>query len=132
LPFHVTLLYAGINGLILLVLALNVVRLRRNTKVGLGDGGNEGMLRACRMHANAAEYVPIILILMGLLELQRESIYLLHALGIMLTLGRILHPIGIAGSSGESFGRAAGMLLTWVALLVAAVAAIVAGLAPTT
>ena len=67
MPFHVTVLYAGINGLIILVLALNVVRLRRNTRVGLGDGGNDDMLRACRMHANATEYVPIVLILMGLL-----------------------------------------------------------------
>ncbi len=58
---------------------------------------------------NWAEYVPLVLILMGLLEAQRTSLYLLHALGIALIVGRVLHAWGLSRSSGRSFGRAAGM-----------------------
>jgi uncharacterized protein len=58
----VAALYAGVNILILLVLALLVVAGRQKHKIVLGEGGNEGFNRAVRAHANAAEYIPAALV----------------------------------------------------------------------
>lgn len=128
MPFHVTVLYAGLNGLLVLLMAAGVMRQRMRARVQFGSGGDAALERAQRALANWAEYVPLVLILMGLLELQHTSFYLLHALGIALTVGRVLHAWGLSRHSGRSFGRGAGIMLTWVALLVASVVAVVVGL----
>jgi uncharacterized membrane protein YecN with MAPEG domain len=75
-----------------------------------------------RAHANAVEYVPIVLILLLTLASLKSSIWLIHAIGAMLVFGRILHAIGLHQSAGVSVGRGLGMVLTWAALLVAAIA----------
>ena len=128
MPFKITALYAGLNGLILLVLAMRVARQRRVLKVGLGTGGDSALERASRIHGNAAENIPIVLILLGLAEACGSSPILLHAIGIALTLGRLLHVWGLTQSSGRSFGRFAGIILTWLALGVGAVRALLWGL----
>ena len=107
-------LYCGVNILILLVLAYLVVGLRRKHKIRLGDGGNERMIRAVRAHANAAEYIPAGMagiILLALMEPAAPA-WLLHAAGIALTAGRIVHGVGL--STGElNAGRVVGVALTW-------------------
>ena len=128
MPFKITALYAGLNGLILLVLAIRVARQRGISKVGLGTGGDAMLERASRIHGNAAENIPIVLILLGLGEAGGSSPILLHAIGIGLTLGRLLHVWGLTQSSNLSFGRGAGMMLTWLALGVGAVRALLWGL----
>jgi uncharacterized membrane protein YecN with MAPEG domain len=124
----VTTLYAGLNALVALVLALLVVRGRQRTKTPLGSGGDAGLEQAIRAHGNFIEYVPLILLLMLVLELDGVQAARLHALGIALTLGRVLHAWGLHAQRGPSFGRAAGSLLTWATMLSALVAAIVIGL----
>ena len=128
MPFKITALYAGINGLILLALAIRVARQRGISKVGLGAGGDATLERAIRVHGNAVESIPIVLVLLGLLEACGTKPWLLHGVGIALTLGRLFHMWGLTQSSGVSFGRVAGMSLTWLALAVAAIRALVYGL----
>ena len=124
LPFHITILYAGLNGLLVFMLALRVTLVRGKTKIAFGMGGNAELELAARVHGNAIEYVPIVLILMGLLEAYRVPMLLIHGIGVALTLGRVVHAWGYARSSGPSVGRAGGTILTWLALLVASVTAI--------
>jgi uncharacterized protein len=121
--------YAGLNGLIALVLALLVVRQRVKTKTNLGTGGHPALEQAIRAHGNFVEYVPIILLLLLLLELCGTRAIVLYALGAALTIGRILHAWGLHAAPGESVGRRAGIVLTWATLLVAAILAIVRGVA---
>lgn len=128
MPFRVTALYAGLNGLILLVLAIRVARQRGISKVGIGTGGDEALERASRVHGNAVENIPIVLILLGLAEACGSSIVFLHGIGIALTLGRLLHAWGLTRSPNESFGRAAGIVLTWFALAAGAIRALLTGL----
>lgn len=111
-------LYTGINGLLLMALAFNVVRHRQRAKVGFGTGGDEALERACRVHGNAIEYVPVGLIIIGALAMTDAPILVVHGIGITLTLGRALHAWGLSTSSGTSFGRAVGTLLTWLPLIV--------------
>jgi len=116
----VTALYAGLVGVLLVVLAGLVSRLRRSRKVGLGDGGDKDLQRAIRVHGNAVEWaVPGVLLLL-VAELNRADPLLLHACGIAIVLGRVMHAYGLSGRSGVSIGRFWGSALSWTALLVLA------------
>lgn len=117
----VTPLYAGLLTLLFLLLSARVVRRRGSAKVSLGDGGDTGMLRAIRGHANFAEYVPLALLLMLILELSKFSIYVLHGLGITLVIARLLHGYALSFTERFFFGRVAGAALTFTVLGVEAV-----------
>jgi uncharacterized protein len=113
----VTALYAAVLTLILMALAINVTRARRKLRVGLGDGNNPVMLRMVRIHGNAAEYIPIAVLLMLVYELNGGSHATLHVCGCALILGRVLHAAGLWNSDGQSPGRAIGQSLTWLTIL---------------
>ena len=54
----VTMLYAAICGVLLIVLALNIVRLRRSHRVSLGLGEGAALEQPVRVHGNFTEYTP--------------------------------------------------------------------------
>jgi uncharacterized membrane protein YecN with MAPEG domain len=117
----ITALYAGLLGLLMMILAFRVVAVRRATSIGLGDGGDALLLSRIRIHGNAAEYVPLALILMLVLEINGASAAWLHGLGIALVVGRLAHAQGLTQAAGVSAGRFAGNILTWGVILIAAV-----------
>jgi uncharacterized protein len=122
-------IYAGVNILILLVLSVLVVGGRRKHKISLGDAGNEDFLRAQRAHANAAEYIPagvVGLVTLALFDPATSPMFL-HACGLLLTGGRILHAVGLH-TGVLNAGRVAGMALTWIAFLLIGGGLIYAGL----
>lgn len=120
----ITALYAGLAALLLLVLSVNVIRLRWRYRTGLGDGGHPELARAQRVQGNFVEYAPMVLVLMFLVERAGFSPWVVHALGIMLVLGRAAHAWGLQQSDGPSLGRAAGMALTFTAMSAGAVLAL--------
>jgi uncharacterized membrane protein YecN with MAPEG domain len=126
---EIAALYAGVNILILLVLAVLVVAARRRHKIRLGDAGNEVFLRAQRAHANAAEYVPAALVGLVTLALFDPATqpWLLHAAGLSLTIGRILHGVGLH-TGVLNIGRVLGTALSWISLLLIGGALINVGL----
>jgi uncharacterized membrane protein YecN with MAPEG domain len=117
----VTPLYAGLLALWLLALSLRVITLRRSRRVTLGDGGDPALQRAIRGQANFAEYVPLALLLLAILELSRFSIYLIHALGIALLIARLMHGYAFAFTAESKLGRSWGALLTFLVILIEAV-----------
>ena len=124
----VTPFYAGLLALWFAVLSLRVIMRRRSNATSLGDGGNAGLLRAIRGHGNFAEYVPLILLMMALLEFGHTSIYVLHALGILLVVARLLHGYALSFTGRFFLGRVAGTLLTLFVLTASAVLCILQGL----
>ncbi len=122
----ITTLYAGLLGLIYLGLTAFVVRGRWKHKVSLGDGGNEDVFKRVRVHSNFIEYVPIALILMILLEIEQASEIVIHVLGVMLVLGRLMHAIGTYKTFGVSIGRSGGMILTILCILFASILCFIA------
>ena len=123
-------IYAGLNILLLLVLAVRVARGRQSKRVVLGDGGDADFIRLNRAHANAAEYIPAGiggLILLALLEPAAPT-WLLHVSGVSLTLGRVIHAIGL-NAGPLNTGRILGIALTWLAFLLMGVGLIYAGFA---
>lgn len=113
----VTALYAGLVALLFMLCVVQVVRQRLRSGVGLGDGGDPRLLQAIRVHANLAEYAPIVLLLLLLGELNGARPWVLHALGAVFVLSRLAHAWGFSRSAGRSPGRAAGTLGTWVVLV---------------
>ncbi|MCC4310360.1 MAPEG family protein [Alcanivorax marinus] len=120
--FPITALYAALCGLLILALAFNVVRYRFGRGVSLGDGGDVLINRAVRAHGNTVEYVPLALILIGLLEGNNGNAWALHLYGLLLVLGRLAHAWGMLkpGSEVNTF-RKLGIIATWLVLLAASV-----------
>lgn len=114
---RITGLYAALLALLMIALAVRVMLLRRNTSIGLGDGGNRTLACAVRAHGNAIEYVPVGLILLLVLELNQTLPLLLHTFGIALVVGRVVHALGLSATPGMSAGRAVGAALTLLVLV---------------
>ena len=110
----VTLLFAAALGLINLWLSIRVARARIGRKVMTGDGGDSFVIARMRAHANFNEYVPIALVLMGLIELMGGRGTPLWVIGTMLVIGRLLHPFGMERPAPNPF-RAGGIALTVIA-----------------
>jgi uncharacterized protein len=108
-------------GLLTILHAGAIVRLRRKHRVGLGDGGIPELETAIRIFGNHIEYAPLGLILLIALEFVQATPWYMHAVGTSLLLGRVLHAHGLRKSRGVSAGRTAGMILTFASLALASV-----------
>jgi uncharacterized membrane protein YecN with MAPEG domain len=93
--FPVTSWVAATCGIMLVALSLNVIRLRWAHRVLIGNNNNETILRANRAQANFLEYVPMALIMMGLLEARGTDHDALNMLGIVLLIARASHAYSI-------------------------------------
>ena len=120
----VTAVYAAVLALIFFALSVWVSAGRGRFKVNHGDGGNAALQRRIRAHANFAEYVPLILILVAFLESSGASRFTAHLLLLPLTLARLAHPVGMLApenSAQQLAFRGAGAGVTWLILVAAAV-----------
>lgn len=116
----VTLTIAGAAALIAIWLGIRVGQVRGRTKIGIGDGGDPGLIARMRAQANYIEYAPFFLILLALIELAYGANTWLWVAGILFILGRIVHPFGLDRPGMNPF-RIGGILLTWVPLLALAI-----------
>lgn len=121
LTMTITPFYAGLLGLWFLVLTVRVMLGRAGAgKPSLGDGGDLGMQRRIRGHANFAEYTPLVLIMQAFLELNGLPSWVLHGIGGSLLVGRLLHGYAFSFTPEHVFGRSAGIVLTLLSLTIAA------------
>jgi len=123
----ITGFYLAILALLYLVLGLQVSRLRRGNRVLFGDGDNRELRSAIRAHANFAEYVPIIAILVAMLEMAGTPAIRIHLLMGILLVARLMHPLGMyVGPRTLQFQicRVGGISLTLIVLLAAALMAL--------
>lgn len=126
----VTALYALPLAVIFLGLFMNVTMARSKLSLSIGDGGNVDLHERIRKHGNFVEWVPMVLILMVLAEANGTGALWLHAAGALLTIGRVLHAIGLKADAPLNplriAGNSGGMLA--VAILVIALARHVIGI----
>jgi len=118
----ITATYLAVLALLYAALGLRVARLRRRNRAGFGDGDNAELRAAIRAHANFAEYVPIIVLMVAFLEASGSPPLTVHLLMAALLLARVLHPIGMHASPRTlqfNLGRVAGIVIT-IAVLIAA------------
>lgn len=112
----ITSFYAAFFGLLLFALSVLVIRARVTCRISIGLGEDIRMLRASRAQGNFVEYAPMILILLGLLELAGTGPFLLHALGGLALAGRVAHAMGISREPENLKLRQLGMALTFTVL----------------
>ena len=114
---RITLLIVSLHVLLYLLLSLRVVLQRKSSRIGVGTGGDTALALRVRVHANFAEYVPLALLMLALLELAGTAAAVVWTCGLVLLLARLAHAIGLGGSAGYSAGRFGGTLLTLAVLL---------------
>jgi uncharacterized membrane protein YecN with MAPEG domain len=108
----VTILSSAILAILLVILSLRVIGIRRKERVSLGDGGNELLSLRIRGQGNLAEYGPLGLFLLLLLELQGTPVYLTALAALVFLTGRLLHGYAFGFTDGNMKLRVLGMQLT--------------------
>ncbi len=111
----VTLTIAAAAAVINLWLAFRIVPTRLKDKVLVGDNDDPRLRSRMRAHANFAEYAPVILILMSLIELSGASPSWLWIAGIAFVLARVAHGLGMDRTTSSPL-RGGGAVATWVIL----------------
>jgi len=91
----ITILYAGLFGLLAVFLSVRVSFARARLDVEFGDGGDAGLQTRIRVFGNFSEYVPLMLVLFLVLELAHTREILLHAIGLSLLAMRVLHAVSL-------------------------------------
>lgn len=111
----VSALYVALSAFLILWLALHVIRIRRQNRISVGDGGNLKLLTAMAAQSNAIEYIPIALLLLLVLEYNGGPVWLIHIFGILLLLGRLIHARYLLLDNLR--GRVMGMQITIFVIL---------------
>ena len=115
-----TLLYAGILGLLSVLLANQVmfVRVRGKSEESWRGHATE------RVQANFVENVPIALVLLFLFEFFSGAIITTHLFGVCLVLFRVLHAWGLSKYEGANYPRLIGAQGTFLLLSILSCACI--------
>ncbi len=118
----ITALYAGIMMIFALALSFKAggFRGKSGISVGLGEPVNMDLAERVRVHQNFLEYVPMAIILMGILETNGGNATFLHVFGVVLIVARIAHAVGLKHDNMAHPGRAIGAGGTALISLVAA------------
>lgn len=115
----VTAFVAAICAIMLLITAIDTVRQRLRLKSAFGDAGDGKLISASRSHGNLAEHAPIVILLLGVLELSNAHHITLMAVGALFLVGRVAHIIGLYTPSDPGkapLGRQIGVIGTWITL----------------
>ena len=123
----ITLVTACVAGLMLIWLSVRVIQSRLKDEVLIGEGNSEELLFKIRTQANFSEYVPLFLIILGLVESAGG-----HATALMVFAGvfiaaRVLHVFGMGAQANLTF-RQLGMVGTFLCMAVMSLYGIYLGL----
>ena len=107
---NVTLLYTAVFAVFALVLSAQAGWYRGKVGVSIlfGDPDDMDLAERVRRHQNFLEYVPIVLILMGAIELSGGSTLFLHTIGVLLIVARVAHALGLKHDNIQHPGRLVG------------------------
>jgi uncharacterized membrane protein YecN with MAPEG domain len=106
-------IYASLSAFLIVWLSLNVIKVRRTKQVSVGDGGDTELKTAMAAQSNALEYIPISLLLLFAFEYNGAFLVLVHTLGVLLLVGRVIHARAMLTSNLKR--RVLGMQITiWV------------------
>src|SRR5690242_8842075 len=127
----VTLTTACVLGIFYVALSAAVSAERNRAKVGLGSGSEVSvtlgaehqaprLFIAVRRHGHFAEYVPISILLIMLLEIGGAARGWLYGLAGALVLSRLMIALGM-GLAAPNVLRAGGNVIQWTMIFVASV-----------
>jgi uncharacterized protein len=111
-PPAISALTAGILIILQMALTADVALARRRNRQSLGDGGDQGLLRAIRRHGNLAENAALFIAGFTLLELAGGDRFSLQILCAVFVLARISHAVGLSMDRTVNPLRIAGVFGT--------------------
>ena len=112
MTLHLTGLYACALTAVFIALQYNVILRRGAAKISINYNDDMVLAEKIRRHGNFIETVPLALILMASAESVGASAVWLHAIGALLLIGRVLHPLGLKHDVMVSPLRIAGTMAT--------------------
>ncbi len=106
----ITLMYASVFALFALVLSFRAGSFRGKSGISVlhGEPANMELAERVRAHQNFLEYVPIVIIVMGAIELNGGSDMFLYVTGDLLFIARIAHAMGLKHDNMAHKGRLIG------------------------
>ncbi|OYY69974.1 MAPEG family protein [Sphingomonas sp. 28-63-12] len=114
----ITALTASALAILLVGLALNTIRLRMKYRAAFGDGGHQDLTSSIRAHGNLAEYMPIGITLIAMLEASGVDFRILASLAGGFVVCRTLNAIGLFNPPGPPGpARSIGIVGTLLILL---------------
>lgn len=119
MPLPITAFTAAICAIMLLITAIDTVRQRMRLSAAFGDGGDAKLISASRAHGNLAEHAPIVILLIGLLEMSKANHLALMVIGGLFLIGRVAHIIGLytpAAPGKPPLPRVIGVVVTFTTL----------------
>mgnify|MGYP001598113494 CR=1 FL=1 len=119
-PVDIFALYAGLMALMLVVIIVRIIKIRRRLKVVYGDGNEPALAKAMRGHANFVETTSFGLIVLAALAMMGAPVGVMHVIGALLFIGRILHAWKFLTDGAPVAARKFGMLFTLASLIVGA------------
>ncbi len=121
----VTLCLTSAAVLVNFWLGMRIGKLRHETGISVGDGGDEAIMRRMRAQSNFGEQTPLTLLLVAAVELAGQGGVWLAPAGAVFILGRIAHGIGMDGAfkAGRPIGMLTAMLFQLVLIVVSVMAA---------
>lgn len=108
----ITLVTACAAGLMLIWLSVRVISSRVKGEVLIGDGESQDLLFKIRTQGNFSEYVPLFLIILGLIEAAGGNSSVLMPLAGLFIVARILHVFGMGAEANLKL-RQLGMVGTF-------------------
>ena len=117
-------LYVGLNLLLTLVLAINVVRHRFK-----GDSGDPVALeKAVRAPCTHTEYLPIVFVGVVAMAVMDRSAQTISILGGTLFVARVFHAYGIQQAKVPNIFGMVGNIVTWLVMLCVATTLLMQGI----
>ncbi len=119
MPLPITAFVAAMCCLMLLITAIDTVRQRLRTSTAFGDAGDAKLISASRAHGNLAEHAPIVILLIGMLEMAKANHMALMAIGGVFLVGRVAHIVGLytpAAPGKPPLPRVIGVVVTFTTL----------------
>ena len=115
-PIPITTIFTGLLALMLVGVSIRVTVLRARKKIEFFDGGDKELGRAIRVQGNFVEYVPMALMLLGMIEWMGTKPWVVYVLGVALVVARIVHAWGLYSAVFNA--RVVGTSLNWLVLAV--------------
>lgn len=115
----ITPVYAGVLGLILVILGARAILLNPG-----GDASEDKHLRfdkGMQAFNNFTEYAPFALLLIWFWEQQSGGGVWIHVSCLVLLAGRLIHAFGVSQANETPVFRVAGMAMTFITVSVVSV-----------
>ncbi len=116
---EITSVYVVPLAVLMIVLWMSVTKTRAAMGVSIGNNGDTVLHEKIRRHGNFIEWVSVVILMMMIAEIRGANGTALHVAGILLVIGRAVHPFGLRHDNPNHVLRIIGNTGSLLALVIA-------------